>query len=176
MNIFEMLDRESRQRGLPFLIIGGHAINAYGYSRFTKDLDILVNQEQREAWEVALQQNGLALFHDGGSFLRFTAPSGSKWPLDLMLVNSPTFAKLRADAREHAIGPQAFRIPSLDGLIALKFHVLKQEIPERGYKDLLDVLELARCNGIDLHSERVKNLCDQFGSAKIYERLIAFNT
>jgi hypothetical protein len=176
MNIFEILDRESRQRGLPFLIIGGHAVNAYGYSRFTKDLDILVNREQREAWQSVLQQNGLALFHDGGSFLRFKAPSGSKWPLDLMLVNAATFGKLRADARGHAIGSQTFLIPSLDGLIALKFHVLKQKIPGRGYKDLLDVLELARCNGIDLCSERVKNLCDQFGSAKIYERLIAFNT
>ena len=49
MNIFEMLARESKARGLPFLIIGGHAVNAYGYSRFTKDLDILVQATDRKS-------------------------------------------------------------------------------------------------------------------------------
>jgi hypothetical protein len=175
MNIFEMLDRESRQRGLPFLIIGGHAVNAYGYSRFTKDLDILANRDQRAGWLTALGENGLALDHDGGSFLQFSAPTGSKWPLDLMLVNPATFAKLRAGAREHPVGAQTFFIPSLDGLFALKFHVLRQQIPGRGYKDLMDILTLAQCNGIDVRSERMKNLCEQFGSPEIYERVIAFN-
>lgn len=176
MDIFEMLARESDTRRLPFLIIGGHAVNAYGYSRFTKDLDILGNAAQRADWRAALIQNGLALFRDGGAFLQFSAPAGSKWPLDLMLVNEGTFSKLRADAREHQIGGRSFLIPSLDGLFALKFHVLKQKIPGRGYKDLMDILTLAECNGIDLQSNRVKNLCEKFGSPEIYERIIAFNS
>lgn len=175
MNIFEMLARESRQRGLPFLIIGGHAINAYGYSRFTKDLDILVNRDQQSAWVATLAEHGLVLCHDGGAFLQFSAPPGGKWPLDLMLVNPATFAKLNAEARSHQMEGQSFRIPSLDGIFALKLHVLKQKVPGRGYKDLLDILTLAECNGIDVRSERVKNLCEKFGSQEIYERLVAFN-
>ena len=176
MNIFEMLARESCVRGLPFLIIGGHAVNAYGYSRFTKDLDILINCEQQEDWLAVFRQNGLAVVHDGGSFLQLSALAGSNWPLDVMSVNASTFAKLHAEAREHLIEARRFLVPSLDGLFALKFHVLKQKVPGRGYKDLLDVLTLAECNGIDVRSERVKNLCQKFGSSEIYERLAAFNT
>ena len=67
-------------------------------------------------------------------------------------------------------------MPSLDGLFALKFHALKQRIRERGYKDLLDILELARCNDIDVRSERVKSICDKFGTPKIYEEVIAFSS
>jgi len=125
-------DSESKQRDLPFLIIGGHAVNAYGYSRFTKDLDILVNREQRDDWLAALERNGLSLFRDGGSFLQFNAPAGSKWPLDLMLVNAPTFAKLRADAREHPIGPQTFLVPSLDGLFRAQIPRVEAGNPRSG--------------------------------------------
>ena len=92
-----------------------------------------------------------------------------------MLVNDATFAKLRSDARDHEIAGEKFLIPSIDGLFALKFHVLKQKVPGRGYKDLMDILTLAECNGIDVRSERVKNLCERFGSPEIYERIIAFN-
>ena len=178
MNIFELLDRESRARSLSFLIIGGHAVNAYGYSRFTKDLDLVIRCEQRTQWLRSLEANGFSVHRDAGTFLQLTPPPDCKWPLDLMLVNESTFANLSRDAQEFAIGPGSmkFRLPSLDDLFALKFHVLKQEVPGRGYKDLLDILELARCNGIDLRSERVKSICDKFGTPKIYERILAFSS
>jgi len=176
MNIFDVLERESRARGLPFLVIGGHAVNAYGYSRFTKDLDIVIRREQRAEWLAALEQNGFSIHRDGGTFLQLTPPPGCKWPLDLMLVKASTFSNLSRDSREIGIGPGKFRVPALDGLFALKFHVLKQKIPGRGYKDLLDILTLAQCNGIDVRSDRVKSICAKFGSPEIYEQVIAFNS
>ena len=176
MNIFEMLDREPRQCGLPFLIIGGHAVNAYGYSRLTKDLDILIRREQRAEWLAVLGENGFSIKRDAGNFLRLSPPADCKWPLDLMLVNESTFANISRDSQEIEIGQWKFRVPSLDGLFALKFHALKQKIRERGYKDLLDILELARCNGIDVRSQRVKSICEKFGSPKIYEEVIAFSS
>jgi len=176
MNIFEMLDREARGRGLPFLVIGGHAVNAHGYSRFTKDLDILIDRERKHAWLAALAQNGFSIQRDGGSFLQLTPPAGCKWPLDLMLVNTSTFSNLCRDSQEIEIGPGKFRVPALDGLFALKFHVLKQKVRGRGYKNLLDILMLAQCHGIDVRSDRVKSICEKFGSPEIYEQVIAFNS
>ena len=176
MNIFAMLSRESTARCLPFLIIGGHAVNAYGYSRLTRDLDVLVNGEQRQAWLAALEHNGFSLHHDGGSFLQMNPPADCEWPLDLMLVNAPTFANLYRDAREIEQGTEKLLVPSLDGLFALKFHVLRQGIPHRGFKDLMDVLSLAQANSIDVRSDRVKSICLKYGSPEIYERILAFNT
>lgn len=49
-DFFKLLVDFSSQRQLPFLVIGGHAVNAYGYSRETADLDILVNKADRDQW------------------------------------------------------------------------------------------------------------------------------
>ena len=174
MRIFALLEKTSAERGTPFLVIGGHAVNAYGYSRFTKDLDILIRNEERAPWLSALEEAGFTLFRDGGHFLQMTQPEGWRWPLDLMLVNKATFAPMFAAAQPAQVGVTGFQVPSLEHLFALKFHVLKQEIPGRGFKDLMDVLTLAGCNGVDLRSDRIRELCEQFGSTKIYERVLAF--
>jgi hypothetical protein len=77
----------SVERRLSFLVIGGHAVNAYGYSRVTQDLDILVAREQRSEWCVALEAKGFSMHYDGGVFLQMTPPEGCCWAVDLMLVN-----------------------------------------------------------------------------------------
>jgi predicted nucleotidyltransferase len=89
------------------------------------------------------------------------------------MVNAETWTPMLVEAREIRIGQSRLKVPSLDHLFALKFHVLRQEVSGRGYKDLLDVLALADCNGVDLRSDRIRHLCHKYGSEKIYERLLA---
>jgi len=173
MTTFEILNEVSSWARLEFLIIGAHAVNAYGYSRFTEDVDILINRDDRLVWLSGLEAKGLSLYRDGGVFLQMTAPPGAD-PLDLMLVKAETFARLKEGAKAISIGGFTTHVPSLENLFALKFHVLKQELPHRGYKDFMDVLSLADCNGVDLRSDKFKELCEKFGSRKIYERILAF--
>jgi hypothetical protein len=158
---------------LPFLVIGGHAVNAYGYSRFTRDIDILIDQGRKSSWLSGLEPKGFKLYHDGGAFLQMTPPPNCD-PLDLMLVNTTTFANLSEAARTLEISGLSMRVPALDNLFALKLHVLQQEIPHRGYKDFMDILALADCNAVDLRSDKIRDLCEKFGNRKIYERLLAF--
>ena len=162
------------ERHLPFLIIGGHAVNAYGYSRFTNDLDVLIRGTDRAVWIAAPGELGFMLYQYGGGFLQMTPPAECRWPLALMLVAAATFEPMLAASREIEVSERKLRVPSLEHLFALKFHALKQEIPGRGYKDLLDVLALADCNAVDLQSDKIRRLCEKYGSPKIYERLIAF--
>ncbi len=42
MNIFETLNELSATTHLLYLVIGGHAVHAHGYSRVTQDLDSFV--------------------------------------------------------------------------------------------------------------------------------------
>jgi hypothetical protein len=39
---------------MPFLVIGGHAINALGFSRHTGDLDLLVPLRSKGEWQALL--------------------------------------------------------------------------------------------------------------------------
>ncbi len=91
MRIFELLDRESKARHLRFLIIGGHAVNAYGYTRFTSDVDFIISKEDRGAWLTALAAMEFQVQYDGGNFLQFNKRDASLCPVDLMLVNERSF-------------------------------------------------------------------------------------
>ena len=47
MNLFKKIFRELEEHKVKYLVIGGVAVNLYGYLRFTKDLDILVISENK---------------------------------------------------------------------------------------------------------------------------------
>jgi len=174
MNIFALLNELLLKDGLKFLMIGGHAVNAYGYSRLTHDLDILVNRDDRAKWLAALQAAGFALQHDGGGFLRFTAAEGDQWPLDLMLATPPTFSKMLAASQEIQQGEFRVRIPSLDHLFVLKLHALKAGEKARQFKDFMDILSLVQVNKVEVGSDSFRQLCEQYGGKEIYGRILAF--
>ena len=87
MNLFETIDVETRKLQLQFLIIGGLAINQYGYSRETADLDILASRDDREKWLGLFAKFGYGIFNDGGNFIQLSPPEQSAWPVDFMLVD-----------------------------------------------------------------------------------------
>lgn len=176
MNIFETLEEISAKDGLAYLVIGGHAVSAYGYARVTGDLDILVTRNDRERWLASLEKRGFKLVHDGDVFLQTTPPKGCQWPLDLMLVNERSFGEFLGGSRVVEHGDNRLRVPSLNHLIALKLHALKQGLQHRGFKDFMDVLSLAQVNALDVHSDNFRTLCEKYGSKEIYERIVAFKS
>lgn len=172
MNVFEILKAESSSRNLSFLLIGGHAVGAHGYSRFTADVDLLVRKQDRAEWIIALEKNGFPLLHDGQSFLQFSSPQDFRWPIDLMLVNDATFHEMEKEAKEIQIGEIFLRTPSLNHLLALKLHALKSASEGRGRKDFLDVMSLLEANAVDVRSDKFRSLCEKYGSAEIYEQFL----
>lgn len=175
MNLFAWLDELVQKEGFRFLVVGGHAVNAYGYARFTKDLDLLINREEKERWLGKLYEAGFTLVHDGGNFLQLTAQKGEGEAVDFMLVNALTYQRMEAESKAAQIENRWFRVPSLDHLIALKIHALKHGPPRRGLKDFTDILHLINVNHIDVYGDNFLNLCDKFGDKAIYERIVAFS-
>jgi predicted nucleotidyltransferase len=174
MNLFARLDEATRTQGLSFLIIGGHAVNAHGFARFTRDLDLLICRTDVEKWLAALKTDGYTVKHDGGNFLQLSATAKDAAPVDFMLVNEPTFLQMKAAATEVQIQDLSFLVPCLDHLLALKVHALKHGPSRRGYKDLVDVLSLVDANRINVRSDKFRALCDKYGDAKIYEQILDF--
>lgn len=174
MNLFQWIHEASQTKGFSFLVIGGHAVNAHGYSRFTKDLDLLICKTDAEKWLSAIKAEGYVVRHDGGNFLQLSNIANDAAPLDLMLVSEATFSQMKEAAKTVQIENLPFLIPSLDHLLSLKLHALKYGPAHRGYKDLMDVLSLVDVNHIDVQSGKFRLLCDKYGDAKIYERILAF--
>ena len=122
MSLLATIVNEANSKTLPFLVIGGHAVNAHGFSRFTKDVDFLVRRENSRAWEEMLAGWGFTAHRSESSFIQFAAPVASPQPLDLMLVNDATFATMRNAAQEIDWNGMRVLVPALDHLFALKFH------------------------------------------------------
>jgi len=88
-----------------------------------------------------------------------------------MLVQAKTFTPMLAASREVDLYGADVRIPSLEHLIALKLHVLKNTRPHRFLKDFLDVENLIRINKLDVKSENIRQLFARYGTLELYEKV-----
>lgn len=152
-------------------MIGGHAVNAYGYSRDTHDLDLLVRRSESQKWIQVLSSIGYAVYREEASFTQFTpSRSPAVWPLDLMTVNEQTFEKLFSASVSIKYRDIETRVPAVEHLIALKLHVLKQNIQRRAIKDFMDVQALIEHNGIRLNDAPIREVFEKYGTPDLYRR------
>jgi predicted nucleotidyltransferase component of viral defense system len=157
---------------LQALLIGGHAVNMHGVSRFTEDFDFLVPREKLPAWKDLLATFHFAMFREGPSFAQFAreVEQGPK-RLDLMLVNDETFAKLSVRAVPLPEPSENLRIVSVEHLLALKLHVLKQDLDHRRLRDFLDVVDLVKANQIDLQSAEMQEIFKRYGTPELFHKV-----
>lgn len=167
-----IIHAKAEQLGLKYLVIGGHAVNAYGTPRTTVDVDLLICKDDRHAWTSLLHKEGFKTMYHGGNFVQFAPPYGTEWNLDLMLVNHETFAKLLAAARQVVMLGITTLVPSAEHLIGLKLHAIKFGPQHRGGQDLVDVVRLIRDAKIDPCSESFKKLVNQYGNEEIYQQIL----
>lgn len=171
MSFVHELHAAAAKANLPFIVIGGHAVNALGISRETADFDILVSREDETGWRSLLGSLGYTVRFDGGNFLQMNPPSGSTWPVDLMLVNGDTFTKLWASVTDGELLGLRFKIPAPEHLIALKLHALRQDKPHRALKDFLDVVAIVQTCCLDLESSTLREIFSRYGTDELYERV-----
>lgn len=173
MRVLDILATKAKENGLQFIVIGGHAVNAYGERRQTGDLDILVREGNRHLWENIMKSMGYILFHRHRSFLQFRPPNPEVWPIDIMLVDDRTFDGLFAESEEVNFGgTHSVKIPSIEHLIALKLNVLKQVGKPRELKDLADIVALVKIGRLEVKNHKFRLLCEKYGTIGIYEKIV----
>ena len=168
----ELLSRIQLRSAVPFVVIGGWALQAHGYTRSTVDVDCLVPVAALEDLESALNQAGFECFDRVSAFRRFRHTIEPLMVIDVMRVDQPTFDKVAAGAFPFTFGRVELRVPALPHLIALKLHSAKNVL--RAGKDLADIAELLRANPDALNSSDLGAIVDQFGDDKARDSLKAW--
>lgn len=172
MNSFQKLCASARAQDLRWLLIGGHAVAQHGYGRTTEDTDFLVCRDDVARWHELARNCGYTLFHEGANFSQWTAPEENPLSnLDFMIVNDTTFDKLLAESVTASVFGETMRLPSLNHLLALKFHALKGNPSLRVLKDLDDVIQLLAVNRVDVDEAGVRQLVLKFADEALYEKL-----
>ena len=169
MNFKQVDAIASQDPALPYLVIGGYAVAAHGYSRLTFDIDILVRRVDKEVWHERCLKAGLRCIGRSNSFSQY---DGSDKRLDLMLVDEQSFYKMDYDCITQDYNQIQTKVVGLDHLIALKLHALKNAPEHRVSKDFNDIEMLAKHHGLQLKSDHYKRHFLKYGTGQIYETLL----
>jgi Nucleotidyl transferase AbiEii toxin, Type IV TA system len=160
-NIFELLFEVSE-----LLLVGGHALQAHGVVRQTVDVDCLVPDVRASSLEEILRSAGFTRLARTENFSRFRHPTLGH--VDVLFVDSPTFDQLSRQSLPYKVGNATLRVPSLDHLIALKLHAIKND-PARELRDLSDIVDMVKRNSFS--GDELRRLCMRFGPAGIWDKV-----
>ncbi|MBI1871685.1 MAG: nucleotidyltransferase [Chlamydiae bacterium] len=170
-NPFELVSREFEKAKIPYILIGGFAVNFYKVSRSTLDVDFLMALEDFQSAVRVMEKNGYQKFDEGDFFVRLRPAGIAGMIVDFVLVDRTTLDKILQEARPVKLGGLDFKVPSLNHLIALKLHALKNN-PRRGPKDLLDIFDLIKNNEMNITTEEFRQLCLKFGTEEVYSKIL----
>jgi len=148
LHALEKLTRLLEADGIPYAILGGMALNAYGYRRLTVDVDVLLNRDGLEAFRSKHLGLGYVQRSPGGKSLRDTENGVA---IDVVLAGEfpgdglpkpvafpdPAIAAVRGDRVALLPLPRLVELKLASGMTA----------PHR-LRDLADVLELVRILGL----------------------------
>ena len=171
MNAIAGIAARAAEINLPFLLAGGHAVITHGHTRNTFDLDLVIRQSDREEWASLARERGYMLHSEGPNFLQFDPPNAQMLPLDLMLMNEETFARLASEAVPAPASAGAARSVSLLHLLALKCHAIKHGHKGRIVKDADDVIRLVQINRLDVRRPDVRDIFLKYGTTDFYEKV-----
>jgi predicted nucleotidyltransferase len=167
----EKISKKAVEAGMPFLVIGGYAVYAHGYTRTTDDLDLIVPRERRAQWGKLLDGFGMVVKNDAATFLQFDAKDEAGMDVDLMFVSEDVFDHLNKAAVEAKVEGISVRVVSLLHLIALKCHSFQHSRSMRRLKDMDDLIQLILVNHLDLNEQELRATILKHGNADTYEKL-----
>jgi hypothetical protein len=129
-------------RGHRWALVGGLALQAYGFGRATHDIDILVESGARADIVPFMESLGFEPLHSSEGFSNHLHTDRRR--VDFVYVESATAERLFALARRvTAIHGRDVVVPSPEHLIAMKVHAAKSD-PSRLLREVGDIEYLLR--------------------------------
>lgn len=170
---FHLVAKASKKSAVPYVLIGGFAINFYKVTRNTLDVDFLITKDDFKKIESALIEAEYAEDFATDVTVRMSNKK-EMLDVDFMIVDDATRSKILKDGKEVEVVGETLIVPSIEHLIALKLHAIKNNPTNRMWKDLPDIIRLVKMNNIDFKSEKFKKVCFKFGNSTIYKNILNF--
>jgi hypothetical protein len=143
------------------LVIGGYALQAYGVSRQTVDLDVLIADAHAGVVEGALQRAGYVQVVRSEIFARYRHPSIIQADVDVLFVDRNTAKRMCERATPYLAGEAMCLVPALSHLTAMKLHAIRNN-PQREPRDFSDIVEFVRANPGHLGKDELRGLYGRY--------------
>jgi len=148
-NALTRLIADLKEHDIDYVVIGAIALLAYGYQRFTEDIDLILTHEGLERFHNELIGLGYAPAFEGARKRLRSTRDGT--PIELIAAGEfPGDGKPKPvrfpDPSEASVEIDGVKFPTLEKLIELKL-ASGMTAPDR-LKDLADVQELIKIRGL----------------------------
>ena len=170
--VFHLISAILKERQVSCVLIGGFAVNYHKVTRQTADVDFLITENDFKNILPLLEKEKYKQEHRQKVFAKLTTESDYLVDLDFMFVDKDTLDKIIKEGKEIEIAKQKFIAPSLNHLIALKLHSIKNNPALRMNKDLPDIVELIKINKVNFKNEDFKNICIKYGTRELYNEIL----
>ena len=171
-SVFHLIADVTEKEGITCILIGGFAVNHYKVSRQTADIDFLITKEDYDKMIGPLVKAGYKRSSSQDNFAQLISGKLSLMNIDFMFVDQDTLDQIKNEGKEIKIAGQRLIVPSLNHLIALKLHSIKNNPKIRLAKDFPDIVSLIRINEVNVADKKFKELCYKYGTEKIYNKLM----
>lgn len=168
-DIFKIISETLPEAGVDCLLIGGFAVNHYGFTRNTLDVDFMIVSSDANLVRSLMHDAGFINIDERDNVMFCSKPEGGL-RMDFLKVDTGTMRNLQDHASEVTLYGSNVRLPCLLDLIAMKIFALTQNTARRMAKDLPDIAYLTVLNHLDLEAD-IKPLCDRFGSPVVYDMI-----
>lgn len=168
MQWFQRIADAFQAAGVKAILVGGHAVNHYGYGRLTMDVDLMIAAHRQQEAAHALAGLGFGEVCRSAIFLRMQHSDRDAAPVDLLLIDEPTFEKVESSGVLARIEDRDFIVPSVDVLICMKLHSLRFG-RRRLIKDGGDIVELLLRTGRT--PDDIAALGKQYGSPEVMREI-----
>lgn len=150
-------------------VVGGLAMQAYGFSRTTQDVDLVVEATAKNAIVSFMESLGYETLHASGGFSNHVHTDQRLGRVDFVYIDAPTADRLFAASRRVAgIHGRALVVPTPEHLIAMKVHAAKND-PSRALREMADVEYLLRQPGVE--PQAVRRYFEAAGLLRWYDEL-----
>ncbi|OVE73429.1 hypothetical protein BVX93_01600 [bacterium B13(2017)] len=171
MEILRTLALYSEAKNEKFILIGGHALNFYGYTRQTSDIDFIVPKSHKTYWNGIFQRLKYKCNQDDDRFSRYHPENLIGWPIDLMYVDDETFEKLYNESNKGKIAEIEVQVVSALHLALLKLHSLKHFQEHRFAKDFQDLTWIFQNKIKNISDEELKVFCEKYANIDLFYKL-----
>jgi hypothetical protein len=151
-----------------WMLAGGFAVAAWGSTRTTADLDLVLSDENRDAVVTALAEKGFSYYFSCEGFTNLSHTDPELGRLDIIWIEGSTAERMFKKAVERT-GSDGLPllVPCVEHLVAMKVRAI-QSRPTRALRDGPDLDFLLKLPGID--ENLVRGYFEKAGLLELYRR------
>lgn len=155
--------------GARWMLAGGFALAAWGSTRATADLDLVVDDAAKSTLLPRLHAEGFATLFDSDGFTNLLHPDPELGRLDLIWVEGETSRRLFEASSERVLpGGPAVPVPAPEHLVEMKVKAIRNR-PTRVFRDGEDLRVLLGLEGLD--EDAARETFVRAGLLGLWERL-----